>query len=381
MTSVREEHRHALLDEAADGLAATDRVSAEFFAFYYSRVDSDDLMQRQPEDLRGIVLSHRALAEQRRPGESLVRCFAPTVETHGWATGNTVVQVVTDNRAFTVDSILAAVGRQGLEVRLLIHPQPRVSRDSDGRITGLDDTGTTESWVHLEVERLADEAAEQRLVERLEKVLADVAAAVTDWEPMTDRATTIAAALDVGPEMVSSTERQEAADLLRWLVDDNFLFLGYRQYSFIDEPGGGLLTQVPDTGLGLLRREGGTRTRRLSGVIGEKAREPRVLIVSKANTRSTVHRASYLDYIGIKIFDDDGVVVGEHRFLGLFTSLATHAPLSDIPVVRTKLDRVLELSGFATETHSARDLRSVLESYPRDEVFQADADHLAEVAA
>lgn len=181
MTSVREEHRHALLDEAAAGLAASDLVGAEFFAYYYSHVDSDDLMQRQPEDLRGIVLSHWALAEQRRPGESLVRCFAPTIETHGWATGNTVVQVVTDNRAFTVDSILAAVGRQGLEVRLLVHPQPVVARDAEGRVTGLDDTGFAESWVHLEVERLPDEAAEARLVERLEKVLGDVDAAVSDW--------------------------------------------------------------------------------------------------------------------------------------------------------------------------------------------------------
>ncbi|SDL42041.1 NAD-glutamate dehydrogenase [Tessaracoccus oleiagri] len=378
--SVLEEHRHALLAETADGLGPSAAVSAEFLALYYRDVLTDDLVERQPEDLRGVVLSHWSLARRRQRGEVLVRSFTPTVEAHGWSTGGTVVQVVCDDRPFIVDSLMAELGQQGLEIRLLVHPQPRVARDEDGTLVGPDPDGIPESWVHVEVERLTDPEAIARLVARIERVLADVAAAVTDWKSMTDRAAAIAAALREGPDAVPAGEREEAADLLEWLVDDHFLFLGYRQYSFTDAPTGGLLEQMPGTGLGLLRKEGGTPSRRLTGVIAEKAREPRVLIVSKANTRSTVHRASYMDYVGIKTFGPDGVVNGEHRFLGLFTSLAMHAPLSDIPVVRTKLARVLEISGYPADTHSGRDVRSVLESYPRDEVFQADADFLADVA-
>ena len=176
--SVLEEHRRSVLAEAAADLGPDSRVTAEFFDLYYRHVLTEDLVQRQPEDLRGIVLSHRALAQQRRPGETLVRSFTPTVETHGWATGNTVVQVVSDDRPFIVDSLTEAIGRQDQEIRLLVHPRLRVAREPDGAMTGLDAEGVAESWVHLEVGRLADQQAADRLVALLQGVLADVAAAV-----------------------------------------------------------------------------------------------------------------------------------------------------------------------------------------------------------
>ena len=378
--SVLEERRTALLAEAADGVEAGSQATPALVTAYLRHVPSEDLVERQADDLRGVVLSHVALARQRRPGETLVAGFTPRVESHGWTTGTTVLQVVTDDMPFIVDSVTAELDRQGQEIKLLIHPQLDVVRDDEGVMTGLGEGGTGESWVHLEVSRAADHEAVEHLVTRLRAVLGDVVDAVEDWGPMRNRALEIAAGLIDHPQAMPEEERHRVRRLLEWLADDHFVFLGYRQYRYAPGEGGGLLEQIPGTGLGLMRRDRGTPHRRLAGIVARKADERHLLILTKANARSTVHRDAHLDYVGVKTYDADGQIDGEHRFIGLFTSNVYHASVQAIPFVAEKVREVLRRSGFDASSHSGKRLLSVMERYPRDELFQTDVDHLSKVA-
>ncbi|MGC3953255.1 MAG: NAD-glutamate dehydrogenase [Propionicimonas sp.] len=378
MTVTQERRSDLLASVAARHDDALATGVAALVEAYYRHVLTEDLVQRQPDDLLGAVLSHRALADGREPGQAVISAFTPTVDAHGWTTGNTVIQLVTDDTPFVVDSITSALDRAGHEIRFLVHPQLPVVRDGDGRlVTVADQPGAVrESWVHVEVTRVADPAALGTIVDQLQRVLADVRAAVADWQPMLDQAAAVAADLTGG----DAAENEELRSLLKWMAADNFLFLGYCQYRLTGREDAPELTPVTGTGLGLLRHRTADDRRRLTGSAARKAREPRRLILTKANSRSTVHRSSYLDYVGVKTVDAKGRVTGEHRFLGLFTSRVYSASVTAIPFLASKLARIRELSGFTANSHSAKDVLSVLEAYPRDELIHATPEFLAEVS-
>ena len=172
----------------------------------------------------------------------------------------------------------------------------------------------------------------------------------------------------------------DSVELLRWLAHDHFTFLGYREYRLVDSDGqdGPALEAVLGTGLGILRSDS-PEARALSSMTPEaheKVMEKRLLIITKANSRATVHRSAYLDYIGFKIFDEAGRVVGERRFLGLFSTAAYRTSVRELPVVRRKVAEVLDRSGLSQRSHSGKDLLQILETYPRDELFQIKTDDL-----
>ncbi|HEX6919789.1 MAG TPA: NAD-glutamate dehydrogenase [Actinomycetes bacterium] len=386
-----------LLDRAAevadavgggDVLATTERLRA-FLGRYYRHVAAEDLLGRDPVDVYGAAMSHRQLAEHRPQGTAQVRVLTPTREEHGWsAQGHTVVEVVVNDMPFLVDSITSELSRHGRPINLVFHPQLVVRRDIAGRLQEVCDTGTCEeagegsqleSWMHVEIDRHGAEDDRELLTADLQRVLRDVREAVEDWPKMRSTAMRIAEELiDEPPTALPEWEVAEATELLRWLADDHFTFLGYREYLLDVEDGEDVLRAVPGTGLGILRSD---QTRspsfgRLPREVRERAREPRALVITKANSRSTVHRPAYLDYIGVKLFAEDGAVIGERRFLGLFTSAAYNESIQRIPVLRRKATEVLARSGFSTTSHSGKDLLQILETYPRDELFQVSVDDL-----
>ena len=230
--------------------------------------------------------------------------------------------------------------------------------------------------MHIEIDRETDAADLAAIEAALARVLRDVRETVEDWPRMTRTASSIAEELAAAPPpSVPADEAAEAVELLHWLADNNFTFIGYREYDLSGATGEESLCGVSGTGLGILRSDTGPSRAfaQLPAAARSAAREPHVLVLTKANTRSTVHRNAYLDYIGIKRFDADGKVNGERRFLGLFTSAAYTQPVSTIPVVARKVRDVMARSGFRREGHSYKDLLRVLETYPRDELFQIDA--------
>ncbi|WP_329313647.1 NAD-glutamate dehydrogenase [Streptomyces sp. NBC_01278] len=371
---------------------------------YYLHTAPEDLLDRDPVDVFGAALSHYRLAENRPQGTANVRVHTPTVEENGWTSSHSVVEVVTDDMPFLVDSVTNELSRQSRGIHVVIHPQVVVRRDVTGKLieilgpdcdahgpkTARPHDSLVESWIHVEIDRETDRADLKQITDDLRRVLSDVRESVEDWEKMRDAALRLADDLPDEPTApdLREYELEEARELLRWLADDHFTFLGYREYNLVD---GDALAAVPGTGLGILRSDPhhsgqeddhpvSPSFNRLPADARAKAREHRLLVLTKANSRATVHRPSYLDYVGVKKFDADGNVVGERRFLGLFSSAAYTESVRRVPVIRRKVAEVLDGAGFSPHSHDGRDLLQILETYPRDELFQTPVDKLREIA-
>ncbi|MEV7613560.1 NAD-glutamate dehydrogenase [Streptomyces sp. NPDC089799] len=397
-----------LLPTGSEQAGRPDRDTVlDYLQRYYLHTAPEDMTDRDPVDVFGAALSHFRLAENRPQGTANVRVQTPTVEENGWTSSHSVVEVVTDDMPFLVDSVTNELSRQGRGIHLVIHPQVVVRRDVTGKLIEIlspngeaqggkagggkaerPHDALVESWIHVEMDRETDRADLKQITANLLRVLSDVREAVEDWEKMRDAALRIADGLPdepVAPDL-HEYELEEARELLRWLSDDHFTFLGYREYNLVD---GDALSAVPGTGLGILRsdphhgKEDGHPVspsfNRLPADARAKAREHKLLVLTKANSRSTVHRPSYLDYVGVKKFDADGNVVGERRFLGLFSSAAYTESVRRVPVIRRKVDEVLERAGFEANSHDGRDLTQILETYPRDELFQTPVDQLQSI--
>ena len=366
--------------------ATAARMSSQFLRTYYRGVGEEDLAARAPAALAHAALCHLELGRRRAAGESLVRVFNPDPERDGFESPHTIVQIVTDDRPFLIDSLGLAFARAGLAVHMIVHPVLEVRRDARGRIVGLgaEDARAqrAESWEMYEIDRRTDAETLERLRQDIERTLHEVRIAVEDWEPMRERVRAIVADLESNPPPLSSEEIAEARQLLQWMEERNFVFLGYRQYRLERGARQDTLRSQPRTGLGILRaRSPGERpsVTALKGELRERARERELLILTKANSVSTIHRSEYLDYVGVKTFDARGEVNGEHRFLGLWTSTAYHRSPRDIPVLRLKVARVIQYFGLDPQSHDGKSVLNVLETYPRDELFQANTRDLVRI--
>ncbi|MET7462616.1 NAD-glutamate dehydrogenase [Nonomuraea sp. NPDC005501] len=387
-----DEAKDELLQRAAQRYAAvSDHMSPEealaLLRVYYRHVAPEDLLDRGPVEVYGPAMSQRRLAAVRPQGRATVRVYTPTVAEHGWDPGRSVVEVVTDDMPFLVDSVTMELDRHDIGIHLLVHPQMRVRRDMTGRMLGRGQEDVTgqlmvESWMHLEIDRQTDPEALKRLEGDLQRVLADVRHAVEDFSKMRALAVQTAEDLSMNPPPLEPAEVEDSLDLLRWLADGHFTFLGYREYRLESTDEGDALRALPGTAFGILRDDkiGSTSFSVLPPEVRAKAREKQLLIITKANSRATVHRAAYLDYIGVKLFSPEGEVIGERRFLGLFTHVAYNESISRIPVLRRKLGAVLERAGLAADSHDGKDLIEILETFPRDELFQTSIDQLLPIA-
>lgn len=383
--------------EGTSGTPDSEAVLA-FLQRYYLHTAPEDLADRDPVDIFGAAVSHYRLAENRPQGTANVRVHTPTVEENGWTCSHTVVEVVTDDMPFLVDSVTNELTRQGRGIHVVIHPQVVVRRDVTGKLIEVLPAGPhgelphdahVESWIHVETDRETDRADLKQISADLLRVLSDVREAVEDWEKMREASVRIADELrdEPRPADLPVAEVDEARELLRWLSVDHFTFLGYREYEL---RGDDSLSAKAGTGLGILRSDPhhsevdehpvSPSFERLPADARAKAREHRLLVLTKANSRATVHRPSYLDYIGVKKFDADGNVVGERRFLGLFSSAAYTESVRRVPVIRRKVAEVLERAGFSPNSHDGRDLLQILETYPRDELFQTPPAELQSIA-
>jgi glutamate dehydrogenase len=359
---------------------------SEFVRQYYHWVPAEDLADRSDSDLYGAAISHWAAARRREPGQSKVRVYNPDADRDGWHSGHTVVQIVSDDMPFIVDSVTMELSRQGHGIELLIHPVMRVRRDHRGELIALLKPGEpasdaiAESVIHAEIEREPDRDRLAALLTAIERVLVQVRAAVGDWQAMRERMLALARELSVRPARVDRAELEEAQAFLQWLSHDHFTFLGYREYELVSDSDHAGLRAHPGSGLGILREPPASPYTELGTRALELARSPHLLLIIKANSRSTVHRSGYLDYIGVKRFDGDGQVTGERRFLGLYTTAAYKASPHQIPLLRGKVATVMARAGFPPDSHDAKALIEILESFPRDSLFQTGIDDLFKVA-
>ncbi|HSO07002.1 MAG TPA: NAD-glutamate dehydrogenase [Pelomicrobium sp.] len=361
-----------------------------FVRQFFRLLDPADLRDRPVEDLYGAAVAHWQFCRHRPGNDPVVRVYNPRVDEHGWQSPHTVVEIANRDMPFLVDSVRMEITRQGYGVHLLVHPVMKVRRDASGDLTAVLAAGadaadaTYESFMHLEVSRETDPARLEALRVGLRGVLADVRAAFEDWRPMVQRMRDTAQAVRDAPPPLPGAELAESLAFLEWLVSDHFLFLGCRDYTLAREGEEDVLRVVPGSGLGILR-EGGAEVPSVSfstlpPEVRELARSPELLVLTKSNSRATVHRPAYLDYVGVKRFDGEGNVVGERRFLGLYTSIAYRASALDIPVLRRKVRKVIEAAGMLPGSHLGKALLTILETYPRDELFQIGEDDLFRIA-
>src|SRR6185312_13920659 len=328
------------------GMSPQRLTQAEVFCTaFFARVAGSDVQLHTPVQWAALVGSLLEFMQQRPAGRAAVRVLSPA-DLHA---GRSLLQVVTDDMPFLIDTVSMVVSTN-LQIHAVIHPVLTVSRDAAGALQELGGKqGHAESVMHFEIDRAADAAEQEQLKTQVEAALEDVRAAVNDWSAMREQALAIAAELPQRKIPLDEASAKEAAAFMRWLAEDNFTFLGYREYEVVDADGDRVLRSLEASGLGILR---------------------------KTNARSHVHRPGYMDYIGVLQFGPDGRAVAEQRFLGLFTSSAYMARPQEVPLVRHKVEAVLARSGLKRDSYSGKSLRHILETLPREELLQGTEEEL-----
>ncbi len=357
-------------------------IPQTFLAQLFGHVVPEDVVHYGSVDLAMLAARAWAFLAERKPGAAKVRFDTVQLAASGDRKSISVIEIVNDDMPFLFDSVLGELSDRKLPIRLTAHPVLGVKRDENGKLTALgaaDAAGVLrESFMHIHVDPIEDDAQRAAIVAALQTVLGDVRLAVEDWRAMLDRVNGIVAELTTTPPPLPVDEIAEAIEFLKWLLADNFTFIGVRNYVF----DGHELQPDSESGLGIMRSPEVRVLRRghelleITPEIMAFLREPRPLIIAKANIHARVHRRAYLDYIGVKRFDANGNLAGEFRIVGLFTSTAYTRSAHGIPYLRRKIANVEERAGFDPKSHSGKALANVLEHYPRDELFQIDEDTL-----
>jgi glutamate dehydrogenase len=362
-------------------------VPSEFSAIvekYFHLVAPVDIVGRNPQDLAAMISTHIKLGREREIGTANVKTVAPSAETTGWTSSHTIVQLVTDDKPFLVDSVAAELNLQQRGVHLIMHPRLLVQRDKKGRLQDiltheyadgatLPNDVVVESWICVEIDRETNPAEIEEITNRVSQVLEDVRIAVTDWSAMRAQVQNAVSAIEA-ITFFSPEDRKNAAEFMRWLDNDHFTYLGYT-YSKVS---GGKVTTEKGTSLGVSRAE--KETSASANYLTQGSADSPIILVTKSSNRATVHRPTLMDYIGVREVDASGQIVGEHRFLGLFTASAYTDTAASIPLLAKKVNDVVVAMDLGVNSHSGKDLIQFIETYPRDELFQITSAELEVVA-
>ncbi len=359
---------------------------------YYGSSSLSDLSERTIEDLAGALWSHWNFIYQRKPGEAKIRVFNPTLEEDGWQSTHTIIEVSHDDIPFLVDSMRMEVNRSGMQIHFAIHfGGTKVKRDAQNRITDIlpigstDSKESTEAPIYFEIDRQIDPDIMKSLGNQLDRILGDVRMAVADWRKMAERAEESLQELEENPPPLDPSEIAESKDFLRWLINNHFTFLGCRDFKLIGNETNRALQTISGSGLGVLRDDGVSTISRSYADMPPQARKlalsKDILIIAKTNTKSTVHRDAYTDYIGVKRFNQKGELIGERRFVGLYTSTAYHSSPRYIPFLRHKVAKVIQEFHYPPDSHNGKELVHIIETLPRDDLFQATQEELVELTS
>lgn len=353
--------------------------------YLLNNISMDDLAQRTESDLYGAIMSLWQHLNEVKPSQTSIRTFNPSVSTQGWQSRHTIVEIIVPDSAFLVDSIKMCLVRLDLAVHIMLHGPTLIERDAQQQVVSVNDKkGDLYSLFHIEVDRIDAADKLNHLQQELELVLKDTALVVKDWKPMATQLETVISDLEKQSKYipVEKDRFDETLAFLRWLGRHNFTFLGYKEYDLVNENGETYLSPTEMTGLGLFSNQERVRKVNLSDfseLAREEATKPFLLTLTKGNGQSRIHRPAYNDYIGIKKFDKEGKVIGEHRFTGLYTSSVYNQTVGSIPLVREKVDRILSASGYLKGSYAYKALHNILENYPRDELLQATEEELLKV--
>lgn len=367
--------------------------TAEFVDTFARRLfrtlSADDLKNRDESNMYGAVIGlWHSFAKYESNSKATIKVYNPEVSKHGWESPHTIIEIIQTDMPFMVDSVRMALNRHNIASHLLQHTPLVHKRDADGKITEILPAGKTakntqvDTVFLIEIDRQNDEQQLKALKEELASVMEEITLAVSDWQPMRNRVEEIAN--DLGSRNYPGEKQvlDQAKRFLSWLAQDNFTLMGYRRYQVEPMKGDYQLVQEEGSSLGLMKNTEGKKPL-LFSTMSEDARrialgKEDLLLLTKTNARSRVHRPAHCDYIGIKQFDKDGNVIGEDRFIGLYSSSFYNDSAMDIPLVKDKIQRVLVESKFAAGSHASKALLNIMQTYPRDEILQTSDKDLLE---
>ncbi|MBI1328702.1 MAG: NAD-glutamate dehydrogenase [Alphaproteobacteria bacterium] len=359
--------------------SAPDPALVAFTEALFRRASPEDILSYSADSLAALALLAFQKSAIRKPGESLVDLFTLHAEKAECTSNETVLIAVNDDMPFLFDSLIGLLTARGAKIQALFHPIMAGGRNADG--TRNASIAARESVIVVALEFHADADAQKSLLAEADHVFSQVRLAVRDWRPMREALAETILALSDNPPAISKDQLDESIAFLTWLGDNHFTFLGARDYAYTADDGGHL-EPVDESGLGILANPDARVIRRghgrvsLSPDVQAFLTQPEPLIITKANERSAVHRRVHMDYVGVKMFDANGVLTGERRFVGLFTSGAYSRRPSEIPLLRRKVRHVKERASLPPESHDGKALAHILDTYPRDELFQVSDDEL-----
>jgi glutamate dehydrogenase len=359
----------------------------QFARSLFNNISRDDLENRVDSDLYGASLSLWNEFSDYHDSEPFIRVFNPEISKHGWQSSHTIIEIITEDMPFLVDSVRMAINRLSITAHLLLHSPIAVKRDKSHMVESLLDTkkeGHGKQTIFLiEIDRQTSKKALQDIEKELHSVLDEVQLAVSDWMPMKNKLKEIIAGYDKQPCPAGQEAQKQTHAFLRWISNENFTLMGYRHYQAKAIEGDHRWIADNDSSLGLMKNSVSNRERLLSKLplsAQQETLSENPLILTKTNSKSRVHRPAYMDYIGIKEFDKQGNVVGEHRFIGLYSSAFYNAGAYEVPVLKDKITRMCNNSGFDKTSHAYKAFLNILETYPRDELIQANESELGKIA-
>ena len=347
----------------------------DFVNEFYKNASPEDLSLRLDE-LYAIALSNWKFISTFDQKRSKIRIFNPTLEEHGWISSHTIIQILSVDMPFLIDSITSNLLEDGNALHMLLHPVFDHNRDAKGKAVSKGETAVTESIMHIEITAMSDQDEIDALEEKLNQVTGFVLASVEDWKSILKKVDETSENLNLAPKSVAREEVKESQSFLKWLTQNNFTLLGYREFDHKKK------NPIIGDGLGILRKKEVKVLRGPEGLVTISpeiedfmVKDP-IMMITKANVKSLVHRVVHLDYVGFKKFDKKGKVIGEIRFVGLFTSDSYNQRAQNIPYLDRKVRSVVERSGFDYNSHDGKALFHILETLPRDELFQIDEKNL-----
>ncbi len=375
-----------LIDKKVD--AKQKSLVQQFGRLLYKNISSDDLENRNDSDLYGATLSLWNALSRFDHSAPHIRVFNPEIAKHGWHSSHTIVEVIVSDMPFLVDSVRMSLNRLNITAHLFLHSPIGIKRDESNKVESFSEQGKTlngakkETVIFIEVDRQTSKKDIELLTKELRSVVDEVSLAVADWQDMTNTLQNVIKTSESFNWPISSDEKEQVNRFLNWLSDHNFTMMGYRYYDVKAIEGDHRWIPNNDSSLGLLKNSINNRERLLSKLPASartEALSENPLILTKTNSRARVHRPAYMDYVGVKVFNENGQVVGEHRFLGLYSASFYNQSVVELPILKEKIEKICALSGFEPGTHAYKAFVNIVETYPRDELLQTPAQELAQI--
>ncbi len=386
-----EQQKQQIIDEVCQTLAtrfddADNPLRQQLARLYYQESIPKEVVRYQHEDMVGALNCLWHHVRQRQPDEDKFHIYQPNYAEHGWENSHTIIDIVADNRPFLISSISGALATPGHTVHKTTHPVVAMQRTKDGSLThiaafsGDPEEPQLEAIMRFEIDHIHCEDAIRKVKQALTSVLQDVRLVVQDWQAMQAIMQDITQRLTSQQLSMDAETKSEQLAFLQWAVNNHFTFIGYRYYALEQHGQDTLIVPDAESGLGTFRAANSSAQHLQSSLLSEHlvnlAMRPRILVITKSTSRSTVHRPVNLDYLGVKQFDDAGNIVGEHRFFGLYASAAYMARVQDIPYLRSKAKLIQQSIQVLPASHKGKALMHILNSYPRDEMMQTPVEEL-----